>query len=179
MAYFPMCVDLAGAQVLLVGSGPQIEEKIEKLRPFGAVLRRLDTLTAEDLEPRPAFVVVGGLEKEERARISALCRGQNIPVNVVDDPALCSFFFPALIVEGDLTVSVSTGGRSPAAAACLRRQIETALPDHTGEILDWLAALRQRRKGERALLRRAAERAFALDRPLTAEELDEIASPPA
>ena len=173
MSYFPMCIDLSQARVILVGSGPEIRDKQEKLRPFGPQLLRVDALTAENLEARPALVVVGSLPFGEQARISALCRERNIPVNVVDVPALCTFFYPSLIVKGDLTVCVSTGGKSPAAAAYLRRRVEQQLPDNTEEILDWLARMRQELK-DAGIRKAAAEAAFQRNRPLTAEELAEL-----
>ena len=61
MGYFPMCVDLTGQKVLLVGSGPQIRDKEERLAPCGAALVTLPALSAEDLADRPAFVIIGDL----------------------------------------------------------------------------------------------------------------------
>lgn len=170
MGYFPMCIDLSGQTVILVGNGPQIQEKLEKLRSFSARLRLLDTLTAEDLRERPAFVIVGDQEPGEAERISRLCSGHGIPVNVVDEPALCTFFFPALITAGDLTVSVSTGGKSPAAAAYLRQQLRPQIPDQTEAILDWLFTHRAC-LGRMGILRQATAMAFTQNRPLTPQEL--------
>lgn len=177
MSYFPMCIDLAGRTVFLVGGGPQTADKAEKLRPFGPRLVRADTFTQADAEKRPALVVVGDRELREAERISALCAEHGIPVNVVDVPRLSTFFFPALIRSGELTVSVSTGGSCPAAAACLRERIQEQIPDRTGEILDWLASVRQRLKEDctpgryHAVLSRAAAAAFDKNSPLTDAEL--------
>lgn len=176
MSYFPMCVDLTGKRILLVGGGPQIQEKAEKLRPFGAKLRFADTLTAAMLEERPAFAVIGDVSREQAGSYSRLCGEFCIPVNVVDRPELCSFFFPALITEGDLTVSVSTGGKSPGAAAYLRQQIQACIPERTGEILDWLGTLRQELKkicpdgDHRRTLKEVTIQAFEKNRPLTEAE---------
>ena len=176
MGYFPLCVDLSEKTVLLVGSGPEIRDKAEKLRPFGPQLHFLDTLTEADLKTFPALVVVGDKEIGEAERISRLCMERNIPVNVVDRPELCSFSFPALIQNGDLTVSISTGGKSPAAAAYLRQQLQSQIPDRTDEILDSLAELRKVLKASclppvyREAMAKATATAFAQNRPLTREE---------
>lgn len=166
MGYFPLCMDLTGKKVLLVGNGPQIADKIEKLCPFGADLIRCDAITADILDGQTAFVVVGDMPSDTAAQISTLCASMHIPVNVVDQPRLSSFCFPALITRGDVTVSVSTGGKSPGAAAILARKINKQLPDDIGEIVDHLHELRKQlyasypKETARRLLRDAVERAF-------------------
>ena len=179
MGYFPLCLDLIGKTVILVGNGKQIQRKMELLRSFGCDLRQRDTLKDADLDCGPAFVVVGDLPYSQAAEAAGLCAARNIPVNVVDIPELCSFFFPALIREGDLTVSVSTGGRNPGAAAWLREQIQRCIPDNTDLILDWLGQIRQMLRstypGRYApVLRKITEAAFEKNRPLTETELEKI-----
>ena len=75
-------------------------------------------------------------------RSAADCRARGIPVNSADDPDNCDFFFPALVVRGEVTVGISTGGASPALAAALRAYIEGLLPQNVGEIAARAKALR-------------------------------------
>ena len=202
MAYFPMCISLENSYIILVGDGTAALEKLQVLLPFGTnihlytensfsesmwenhpqihIFRR--TLTKEDLEtvPRPAFVVVADTAPSEKEHISTMCFQKNIPVNVVDVPALCSFYFPAIIKKGNLTVAVSTGGKSPGAASYIRRKIELEIPDQTDEILEWLSDVRteygtsltpdKRRK----FLKQVVSKAFEENRPLTEQELNTI-----
>jgi siroheme synthase-like protein len=50
----------------------------------------------------------------------------------VDDPELCSFIVQAVVRRGDLTVSIGTGGKSPALAKRVREVIEkTVGPEYT------------------------------------------------
>lgn len=170
MSHFPLSIDLTDQTVFLVGNGPQIQQKAEKLEAFRPRLIRKDTFTEADAQQFPAMVIVGDTDLAAAERIAALCRRYRIPVNVVDIPQLCSFYFPALITRGPLTVSVSTGGTSPAAAAYLRQRLADLLPEETEEILHWLGA----HKGEfrqKRLLKPATAAAFDKGRPLTAEEL--------
>ena len=169
MGYFPLCIDLAGKRVLLVGDGEQIRDKADKLRPFAPNLIFKMDITHEDLQTGPAIVIVGDMQYHDAQRISAMCMERNVPVNVVDVPQLCTFFFPSLITQGDLTVSVSTNGKSPAAAAYLRRQIESQIPDRTDEILQWLNDSRMQLR-EAGVLKRAIVMAFEKNRPLTESE---------
>jgi siroheme synthase-like protein len=64
------------------------------------------------------------------------------PVNVVDDPARCSFFVPAVLRRGALTIAVSTGGKSPALARCIRQQLESLFDPAYEMLLDLLSRLR-------------------------------------
>lgn len=199
MAYFPMCISLKGTHIILVGEGNIAIEKLNILQSFDADIYLFSDqkfseiesaseknqkihiicrpLTEQDLDLRPAFVVVADVAYSEKERISALCHQKHIPVNVVDAPALCSFYFPAIIHSGDLTVSVSTGGKSPGAAAYLRRHLETQIPDKTDEILEWLSKLRSELPKElspakrRLILKQAVTEAFEKNRPLEAHEL--------
>ena len=173
MAHFPMYIDLNGARVILVGSDPK---KADILRSFGAQVQELDHLTPEDLENNPALVV---LAVGDRAEMAQLCRSRNIPVNAVDDPENCSFFFPSILRRGDTTVAISSGGKVPAASRALRERLEQALPTGLEEILPWLAKLTERLRLEikdydtRArLLSRITHAAFEKNRPLAEAELN-------
>ena len=180
MAYFPLCINLDGAEVILLGEGPMAQEKRSVLLSFGANIRQFSDaglLTETELEPRPAMVVVADVPHVEKERISRLCRRRGIPVNVVDEPALCTFYFPSLVTRGSLTVAVSTGGKSPVGAAWLRRHLEKHIPDQTEEILEWAQALRRRLRTDypeadrRAVLRRAVSLALTENRVLREQEV--------
>ena len=177
MNRFPLSIDLAGKPVFLIGNGPQIRAKAEKLAPFGAVLIQKDTFTPDDAGHTPAMVIVGDTDVAQAEGIYALCCRHRIPVNVVDVPRLCTFYFPALITRGDLTVSISTGGGSPAAAACLRQKLEDALPSNTEDILDWACRHREELR-TRGVLKQAIAAALANNRPLTDEEIRDLTVSP-
>ena len=79
---------------------------------------------------------------EVNRKIHDLCVERKIPVNVVDTMELCEFIFPSLITRGDLTIAVSTNGKSPAMARYLKKQIESVLPEETEAMLNRLGNLR-------------------------------------
>lgn len=198
MAWFPFFIQLEGARGLLVGGGRVACRKAEKLLPFGA---RLTVVAPEicaeltgmagltlcrrpfadsDLDPAPDFVIAAAGDRALNRRIAALCKARRILVNVVDDPAGCGFYFPALVQRGRLTVGISTGGASPAAAAYVRRTLEGQLPASLEPILDWLEDQReagkdalppsQRRRWFSRLLSAALEKG----RPLTSGETESL-----
>ena len=184
MGWFPFFVQLEGARGLLVGGGRVALRKAEKLLPFGAQLTvvapcicpplaALPGLTLcrrafadSDLSPAPDFVIAATGDRALDRRIAALCRARRILVNVVDDPAACGFYFPALVQRGRLCIGISTGGASPTAAVWLRQKIEALLPPGFDGILDRLAARREAVKAEGGSEAKRAERlqqAFALE----------------
>jgi siroheme synthase-like protein len=69
-------------------------------------------------------------------QVSEEARAAGIPVNVVDDPELCTFIVPSTVRRGTLQVSVSTGGRSPAFAKFMRRELEQAVGEEYGVLAD-------------------------------------------
>lgn len=166
MPWFPMFVQLKGAEALLVGGGTVALRKAEKLLPYGPsikvvapdIIPELTTLPGltlcrrpfaeSDLQGTPALVIAATDEPALNRKIAALCREKRIPVNVVDDPEACGFLFPALVRRGRLSVGISTGGASPTAAVWLKERIESILPPHFGAALDRLEALRPALKAQ-------------------------------
>ncbi|MDY3281742.1 siroheme synthase CysG [Dysosmobacter sp.] len=160
MPHFPLFIDLTGRRVLVVGGGAVAERKLRKLSPYGprctvvapevteTIAAMVDTevrrraFSPEDLEPRPALVIAATGDPAVNRQVSALCRERNIPVNVADDPALCTFLFPALVQQGSFSAGISTGGASPVAAACFKERLANLLPENLEELLDWLEGQR-------------------------------------
>jgi siroheme synthase-like protein len=63
---------------------------------------------------------------------------ENVWLNVVDDPQRSDFYFTAVHRAGDVVVSVSTEGASPALAQELRSMIAERLPDNLAEVASQL-----------------------------------------
>lgn len=136
------------------------------------------------LKTNPRLVIVADVEDDLIAPVYGFCREQHIEINTVDRQEHCTFIFPAIINKGKLTVAVSSSGASPAAAKRIRQEIESVLPSEVDEILDWLASLRPMIKADPALEKRhhaalyraLVDRSFAINRPLTEAETEEILS---
>ena len=73
---------------------------------------------------------------------------QGVLVNSADDPENCHFTLPARVRKGDLLVSISTAGRSPAMASWLRRQIEAYLDEDILQMLEVVAEVRDEIKAQ-------------------------------
>ena len=128
-----------------------------------------------------ALVVAATGSREVNHRVAQFCRERRIPVNVADAPEECTFFFPAVVKKGDISIGVNTGGKSPAVSSQVRRDIEKAIPDYYEAIADQLGALREyvkshveREPDRRAILKQAAAAAFRQERTLSRSEINTI-----
>lgn len=168
MGYFPFLIDIEGKRGIIVGGGKVAARKVEKLLLFGPVLtviapaieacvRLQRKLLQQDaaalllLEERDFrmedligadFVVAATDDEALNGRIADYCRAEGILVNVVDDREKCTFFFPALVKDGPLTIGISTDGKSPAAASLVRQKIAGTLPEGIGGMIDLLGEIR-------------------------------------
>jgi siroheme synthase-like protein len=77
------------------------------------------------------------------AAVFAAGEAARVWVNSADDPANCSWTMLSVIRQADLVVAIGTGGRSPALAAHLRRQLTEDLGPEYAVLLDLLSEARE------------------------------------
>ncbi|MCK7467651.1 MAG: hypothetical protein MZU91_05695 [Desulfosudis oleivorans] len=63
--------------------------------------------------------------------------------NIADNPDLCEFIIPATIQQGDLTIAISTNGKSPALAKKIRIELENKLRSNYAEFLNLMGEIRE------------------------------------
>lgn len=96
-----------------------------------------------------AFVVIMATDDEKvNHDMAELCRQQRILVNVVDVKSDCGFYFPAIIKDKEVVISVSTGGQSPVLAGTIKRNIESHLGRSYGDIAERLGEIREQIKAQ-------------------------------
>lgn len=154
MDYFPLFLNLKQQPCLVVGAGGVAARKISLLCRAGADITVIapeisDTVAAMQAEHNLNIIkktftandlhhyrlVVSATNHEDVNQLVAKTAGeQNIPVNVVDNPALCSFIFPAIIDRSPIVAAVSSGGASPVLARLLRAKIESIIPPAFGRL---------------------------------------------
>lgn len=142
MQALPVFLDIKGKPCLLVGDGEVALRKRRLLDSAGAVVAVSNDFTEDNLAG-VALVVAASADNALNERISHAARLLNIPVNVVDQPALCTFIFPAIVERGPITVAVSSGGVLPVLARLLRARIENLLPGSLGEFAQKAGKFRQ------------------------------------
>ncbi len=139
MDYFPVFLDLRGRRALVVGVGEAAERKADALRRAGAEVLARPGFDAADLEGC-AIAIGADAASATLEALSAAAQARGIPVNVVDQPALCSYITPSLVDRSPLMVAVGSGGAAPVLARLLRARIEAMVPPRYGA----LAALARR-----------------------------------
>ena len=193
MDYFPLFMRLEDQPVVLVGGGEIATRKARLLARAGASL----TVIAPEVESELLALVesTGGrvLRREYRSgdltgavlavaatdtaavneQVSSDARARQLPVNVVDSPALCSVITPAIVDRSPLLIAISSGGEAPVLARMVRTRLETLFPAAYGRLAGlasrWRERVKQRftsgderrRFWESALNGPAAEQAFS------------------
>ena len=158
----PLVIDLARVPVALVGRDAQALKRLRHLEADGVarvrifsdapsqellayagarIVRRLPT--AADLAGS-RVVFIADLPPEDGGDIATLAYAAGALVNVEDQRAWCDFHSPSVIRRGDLLLSVSTGGQSPALARRLRAFLETLFTESWADRVAELARLRRR-----------------------------------
>lgn len=134
---------------LLLNACPQID--ILSRDPSPGMLRLIEAhglrQRAETFEPSHldgiALVIAATEDQVVNKAVFDAASERGVPVNVADQPALCSFILPAIVDRAPVTVAVSTGGRSPVFARHIKALLERALPQGTGQAARWLARWRK------------------------------------
>ncbi len=154
MDYFPLFLNLKQQPCLVIGAGDIAARKIELLARSGAIITVIakeinSTVDAlkdvhqlhiikKSFEPSDISnfrLIVSATNHMETNRLVARTANENnIPVNVVDNPQLCSFIFPAIIDRSPIVAAVSSGGASPVLARLLRAKLESLIPPAFGQL---------------------------------------------
>jgi len=162
--HLPIFLQLRGTPVAVIGGGQVAERKIELLRRVGATITVIAPRLCETLAARAAagdimhraepfapphlegmrLVIAATNRREVNAAVSAAATARALPVNVVDDAELSSFYFPAIVDRAPLIVAVGSGGQAPVLARWVREQIEALLPGTLGALARFIGERRKR-----------------------------------
>ena len=169
MRYYPVNLDILNRKCLIVGGGsvgtrkvltlldcgaivtvvsPDATEKLLELADNGSIRREKRFYLASDLDGM--FLVIGATDNEELNRqISADAEKLNMLCNIADRPEVCNFILPAIVNRGDLVISISTSGKSPAFAKKLRKELEKQFGVEDSEFLRLMGAIREKLLSEK------------------------------
>ncbi|MCI5222384.1 MAG: bifunctional precorrin-2 dehydrogenase/sirohydrochlorin ferrochelatase [Candidatus Electrothrix sp. AR4] len=167
---YPVCINITGKRCVVVGGGNVAERKVLSLLDAGASVRiispqltaTLAGLTADAVGDHSAcriewlergyrqgdlagalLVFAATNNKDVQNAIVQDANQADLLVNVADAPDHCGFQVPALVRRGDLTIAVSTNGKSPAVAAKVRQRLEKSYGEEYAVLLRLMSQLRE------------------------------------
>ena len=145
MEFLPVFLNVRGERCLVVGAGQVASRKAALLRRAGAHVTMTTEFREEELG-RYALAIAATSDEAVNRAVAAAAKARRIPVNVVDQPALCSFILPSIIERAPVTVAVSSGGASPVLARLLRARLESLIPAAYGRLAALAGEFRERVK---------------------------------
>ncbi len=168
MRLYPLMANLEARQVLIVGGGGVATRKVRALMGTGANMRVVSpeftreiaslvsekkisgekrAFSVDDLQGCTlVFAATNAPDLNDFISDEAIKRG--IPVNNVTNPGKCTFFVPSQIVRGDLIFTISTSGKSPAAAKWMRKMLEKQIGPEYEMLIEWMGILRNKLEQE-------------------------------
>ena len=206
MDYFPLFFKLKGQNCLVIGAGEIAARKIELLLKADANITIIakhfcesvaalsehsnitlinKSFAEDDLENR-FLVVCATNDTALNQQIACLAKERRLLINVVDNPRLCSFIFPAIIDRSPIVAAVSSGGASPVLARLLRAKIESTISPAYGKLASLAEKFRAQVKEqikipakrrifwEQVLQGRIAELVFSGKTKLAEQELEQL-----
>jgi precorrin-2 dehydrogenase/sirohydrochlorin ferrochelatase len=164
MKYYPVHLDIKNRNCLVVGGGAVGTRKVNTLLACGARVTVVSPDPAQPLKKMAAegsitlkerayrtvdlkdmFLVIGATDDEKLNRqISEEAEQIGILCNIADRPEACNFILPSVVQRGDLVITISTSGQSPALAKRLRRKLEAQFGEEYADFLLLMGAIRKK-----------------------------------
>ena len=164
MKYYPVNLNIQNRHCLVVGGGgvgtrkvialldcgarvtvvsPDPTPRLQELAAMGSIQLEKRSYRSDDINKM--FLVIGATDDENLNRqISKDAERVNILCNIADRPEVCNFILPAIVRRGDLAITISTSGKSPAMAKRLRLELETQFGEEYADLLRLMGAIRDK-----------------------------------
>ena len=161
MKYYPVFLDMKDRKVLVVGGGFVALQKIKTLLDSGAIVKVITKeLIAEEIKELPvsleireynendmigvSIVIAATNSHEVNTKIFEHSKKYNVLLNAVDDKDNCDFILGAIVNKGDITVTISTAGKSPIVAKKIRDKVNEMLNINYENLLEVYGNFRAR-----------------------------------
>lgn len=132
----------AGARVTVVS--PKTGAEIDELAKAGSIELARRRFERKDLAHRYFIVIAATDDPEVQQTVFEEAERHGVLCNVVDKPARCNFYTPAVVERGDIKIAISTSGRSPSLSGKLREYLEEAIPENTADLAQIVGLLRSK-----------------------------------
>ena len=168
MDSLPLFHKLQGRRCLIVGGGDIALRKLRLLAETGVEIMLVSPEFCHDIDELKAQANIHLLERKFHPgdidnavlvisatddhslnkQVSELCQQQHIPVNVVDNPELCTVMFPAIVDRSPLQIAIGSNGKAPVLARMLRAQLESTIPAGYGKLAALAGSFRDKVKSK-------------------------------
>jgi precorrin-2 dehydrogenase/sirohydrochlorin ferrochelatase len=162
--YYPLCLDLEGKKVSVIGGGKVAERKILSLLECSADVTIISPSITEKLrnlfkkgklrylpkayekgDLKGSFLVISATgEKGINMKVSEEAELRGCLCNVVDDPEVSNFIVPSVVKRGKLLIAISTSGVSPAFSKRIRKELEKKFGKEYTVFLNMMEGIRRR-----------------------------------
>lgn len=163
MEALPIFLRLKGRRCVVIGGGEVAVRKVSMLLKADAIVEviapelhpeladlwaasRISHLTSTFEPPQldGACLVIAATDDEAvNEAVSRQAKARNIPVNVVDSPALCTFTMPSIVDRSPVVIAISSSGSAPVLARLIRSKLETLIPASYGRLANLAAEFRE------------------------------------
>ncbi|MBI4283119.1 MAG: bifunctional precorrin-2 dehydrogenase/sirohydrochlorin ferrochelatase, partial [Chloroflexi bacterium] len=142
--YYPVFLKISSKRCVVVGGGqvalrkvrtllehgasvevisPDLCPELSQLAESGTIGVRQRSYQAGDLQDA-AIAIAATDSRQTNLEVAQEARRKAVLVNVVDDAESSDFIAPSYLRRGDITIAISTAGRSPALARKIRSKLE-------------------------------------------------------
>jgi len=148
-SYYPVFLNISGKRCVVVGGGQVALRKVRALLEHRANIEVISPDPCSELielaedgqirvfrrhyqpgDLRKAFTAIAATDNSDiNLQVVKEARRNAVLVNVVDDAENSDFILPSYLRRGDVTVAISTAGRSPALARKIRTRLEKDFGD--------------------------------------------------
>ncbi|MGC6475075.1 MAG: precorrin-2 dehydrogenase/sirohydrochlorin ferrochelatase family protein [Parvibaculales bacterium] len=176
----PLILDVTHLSIFVIGGGAQAQRRLRFLDEAQAqnVLvycdgevpemqalagQRFQHRLPDDNEIATAdLIFVANLDEAHAAHITEIARAHKTLINVEDVKPQCDFHVPAIVRRGDLLLTASTGGQSPALARRLKDFLTQRFPESWSVWTDEIAQARLKWREEGLGFSEVTEKSNAL-----------------
>jgi siroheme synthase-like protein len=168
-SYYPVFLNISGKRCVVVGGGQVALRKVRALLEHRANIEVISPDPCSELielaedgqirvfrrhyqpgDLRKAFTAIAATDNSDiNLQVVKEARRNAVLVNVVDDAENSDFILPSYLRRGDVTVAISTAGRSPALARKIRTRLEKVFGDEYASLALLIDEVRTEAKQQR------------------------------
>lgn len=162
MESFPIFINLKEKPVTIIGGGDIALRKVKLLIKADPKITVISKVVCSDLKElmkqhdhkiviksfqesdlkTPVLIIAATNNPKLNKRISTYAQQNNILINVVDQPKLCTYTMGSIVERDSLVISISSGGKAPVLVRNIREKIETVIPQSYAELVRFSGSLR-------------------------------------